>query len=77
MTSKKHASVYTANLPTAKDRHNEPLFDLWLESLKKIDEKLFNTIERGDFLENIAESGYRTNGVYMFEKMMIVFLFVV
>jgi len=67
MTTKKCASVYLANLPITQESSNREMFTIWIQALKKINNKIFSTIERGDFLENVCESGYRANGVYMFD----------
>lgn len=65
--AKKYASVYLANLPIIQDSSNREMFIIWIQALKKMNNKIFSTIERGDFLENVCESGYRAKGVYMFD----------
>jgi hypothetical protein len=69
MSKKNNASVFIASLPLPKgDKSVSSFFDLWITILKKTDIDLFNKIERGDILENAVEHGYRTEGVYMFDK---------
>lgn len=69
MSQKNNASIFIANLPLPKgDKSVSSFFDLWITILKKTDIDLFNKIERGDFLENAVEHGYRTQGIYMFDK---------
>lgn len=40
----------------------------WLKELYSINPVLFEKIKNGDLLENVNESGYRSNGVYIFNK---------
>lgn len=56
-------SVYIACLPNIKKNKLEK----WMTMLKMINEPLVNTIKRGDLLENSSESGYRSDGLYIFD----------
>ncbi len=70
MSQTKNATFFLAKLPVPEE-DDEPIstfFEKWILILKKKDIDLFNKIEKGDFLENIKESGHRSEGLYMFDK---------
>jgi hypothetical protein len=69
MNQKNNATIFMAYLPLY-DQYAEDLFNSWVLELKKMNIDLFNKIERGDFLVNSAEHGYRSMGLYMFDKNM-------